>query len=188
MKPRYFLFLVLLIFIFGCVIEIKEEKFEVQEKQIEIERTYKVVNMKLTSSAFENNQDMPSEFTCDGDSISPPLTISEVPENAKTLALISDDPDAPAGTWVHWVVWNIPPDTKEITKGTEPQGIQGKTDFGRTGYGAPCPPSGTHRYFFKLYALDTELSLPEGSTKEDLEKAMEGHVLAQAQLMGTYQR
>jgi hypothetical protein len=145
-------------------------------------------NMKLTSTAFENNGEIPSEFTCDSDNISPPLSISEVPENAKSLALIMDDPDAPAGTWVHWVVWNIPPDTREIEKGTEPRGVQGKTDFGSTGYGGPCPPSGTHRYFFKLYALDTELSIPEGSTKQDLEKAMEGHIMEKAQLMGTYKR
>jgi len=144
--------------------------------------------MKLTSSAFENEGNILTEFTCDGDGVSPPLTIGEVPENTKTLALISDDPDAPAGTWVHWVVFNIPPDTMEIVKGQEPRGVQGKTDFGRTGYGGPCPPSGVHRYFFKVYALDTELSLAEGSDKKDLENAMEGHILAQAELVGLYKR
>jgi Raf kinase inhibitor-like YbhB/YbcL family protein len=144
--------------------------------------------MKLTSSAFENNGKIPSEFTCDGDDISPPLTINEAPEDTKSLALIMDDPDAPMGTFVHWVVWNIPPGTKEINKGTEPEGVQGKTSFGRQGYGGPCPPSGTHRYFFKLYALDTELDLKEGSSKKDLERAMEDHILAETQLMGTYER
>ena len=184
MKFRYFLiFILILIFIIGCAVEIKEEKIDIGE-----EKNYEVVNMKLTSSAFENEGDIPSEFTCDGADISPPLTISEVPEKTKTLALICDDPDAPMGTFVHWVVWNIPSDTKEIAKGTEPQGMQGKTDFGKQGYGGPCPPSGTHRYFFKIYALDTEINFEESSTKKDLEKAMEGHILAEAQLMGNYQR
>ena len=144
--------------------------------------------MKLTSSVFANNGAIPSEFTCDGDDISPHLSISDVPKNAKSLALIMDDPDAPVGIFIHWVVWNIPPDTKEIKKGEEPRGVQGMTSFRRQGYGGPCPPSGTHRYFFKLYALDTELNLPEGSTKHDLENAMQSHIIAQAQLMGTYKR
>jgi len=178
----YFLFLIL-IFIIGCA-----QQKPIEKEKIENEKTTEVINMKLTSSAFENEGAIPSEFTCDGDGISPPLAISEVPENTKTLALISDDPDAPAGMWVHWVVFNIPPDTKEIPQGTEPQGVQGNTDFGRTGYGGPCPPSGTHRYFFKLYALDTELDLPEGSIKGEVEQAMEGHILAQTELMGKYQR
>lgn len=184
MNFKYFL-IIMLILIIGCSAEIEEQQIE---KQTETKKTNEVVNMRLTSSAFGHNGDIPSEFTCDGDGVSPPLTISEVPENTKTLALISDDPDAPAGTWVHWVVWNIPPDTKEIAKGTEPQGVQGKTDFGKQCYGGPCPPSGTHRYFFKLYALDTELELPEGSAKAGLEKSMEGHILAEAQLIGAYQR
>ena len=144
--------------------------------------------MKLTSSVFANNGAIPSEFTCDGDDISPHLSISDVPKNAKSLALIMDDPDAPVGIFIHWVVWNIPPDTKEISKGEEPRGVQGMTSFRRQGYGGPCPPSGTHRYFFKLYALDAELNLPEGSTKHDLENAMQSHIIAQAQLMGTYKR
>ena len=131
---------------------------------------------------------MPSEYTCDGDDLSPPLSISDVPSNAKSLALVMDDPDAPAGTWDHWVVFNIPAATKEIPKGTEPKGTKGKNSWGRTGYGGPCPPSGTHRYFFKLYALDTALNLPEGAAKKELERAMQGHVVAQAELMGTYKR
>jgi Raf kinase inhibitor-like YbhB/YbcL family protein len=144
--------------------------------------------MKLTSPAFTHNEAIPSEYTCDGDDLSPPLVISDVPSNAKSLALIMDDPDAPVGTWDHWVVFNIPPTTKQISKGTEPNGIAGRNSWGRTGYGGPCPPSGTHRYFFKFYALDALLNLPEDSTKKDLERAMQGHILAQAQLMGTYKR
>lgn len=173
----------ILILIIGCA----QEK-PIEKEKIENEKTFEVVKMKLTSSAFENEGNIPAEFTCDGEGISPPLTIGEVPENTKSLALISDDPDAPAGMWVHWVVFNIPPDTKEIPLGTEPQGVQGNTDFGRAGYGVPCPPSGTHRYFFKLYALDTELGLTEGSGKGEVEQAMEGHIIEKAELIGKYQR
>ncbi len=144
--------------------------------------------MKLASPAFADNGAIPPEYTCDGADLSPPLVISDVPSNAKSLALIMDDPDAPMGTFVHWVVWNIPPETREIRKGSEPDGVQGRTDFRKLGYGGPCPPSGTHRYFFKLYALDTKFSLPEGSTKKDLERAMQGHIIEQVQLMGTYKR
>ena len=150
--------------------------------------------MKLTSSDFQQGGGIPSRYTCDGQNVSPPLAWEDVPAVAKSLALISDDPDAPMGTWVHWVLWNLPPDTRQLGEGfptgaTLPDGaMQGTTDFGRTGYGGPCPPSGAHRYFFKLYALDAMLSLKPGSTKAQLEAAMNGHILAQAELMGTYQR
>ncbi len=170
---------VIVIFLIACT---PQEKIEPKTVPKE------VGNMKLTSDAFENKGDIPSDYTCDASDISPQLSIEDVPENAKSFALIMDDPDAPMGTFVHWVVWNIPTDTREIPKSTEPNGIQGKTDFGKQGYGGPCPPSGTHRYFFKLYALDTELDLPEGSTKEDLEAAMQGHILEETQLMGNYKR
>ncbi len=144
--------------------------------------------MELTSTAFEQGGSIPSEHTCDGQNTSPPLSIGDVPERAVTLALVMDDPDAPGGTFDHWVVWNIPADTQHIPAGTEPEGVQGRTDFGNLGYGGPCPPSGTHRYMLKLYALDTELGLAEGSRKEDLEHAMEGHVVAEALLQGKYRR
>lgn len=144
--------------------------------------------MKLTSSTFMHNGNIPSEYTCDGTDISPPLSISDVPANTKSLVLISDDPDAPVGTWDHWVVFNIPASTTQISKGTEPKGTAGKNSWGRTGYGGPCPPSGTHRYFFKLYALDTELNLPVGSAKKQIESAMQGHILAKAELIGLYKR
>lgn len=144
--------------------------------------------MKILSPLFPNNGDIPSEFTCDGSDLSPPLSISDVPSNAKSLVLICDDPDAPVGTWDHWVVFDIPVPTKEIPKGTEPQGTPGKNSWDRTGYGGPCPPSGIHRYFFKLYALDTILNLPEGSTKKQIEAAMQGHILAKAELVGLYKR
>ena len=154
----------------------------------EVQQTNAVIEMKLTSPAFQHNGQIPSEFTCDGSDLSPPLTISDVSNNAKSLVLISDDPDAPVGTWDHWIMFNIPASTTQIPKGTEPKGIGGRNSWGRTGYGGPCPPSGTHRYFFKLYALDTMLNLPEGATKKDIEKAMQGHILAKAELMGTYKR
>lgn len=147
-----------------------------------------VNTMKLTSPAFENEAMIPPEYTCVGSDISPELNIEGIPENAKSLVLIVDDPDAPAGTWDHWIVFNIPPTTKNIPKGNDPEGTSGKNSWGKTGYGGPCPPSGTHRYFFKLYALDTLLDLPEGSSKSEIESAMKGHVLEEAQLMGKYKR
>ena len=145
-------------------------------------------NMKLSSTAFENEKLIPSEHTCDGEDLSPPLTITEAPKNAKSLALIMDDPDAPMSTFTHWVVWNISLEKSQFVKGEQLQFPEGKTDFGSTGYGGPCPPSGTHRYFFKLYALDSTLDLKSGSTKNDLEKAMTGHIIEQATLIGKYSR
>lgn len=178
MKIIYFLYFgLILIFAIGCA---QQE----QQNRVETE----VANMKLASPAFADNGAIPPEYTCDGADLSPLLVISDVPSNAKSLALIMDDPDAPMGTFVHWVVWNIPPETREIRKGSEPDGVQGRTDFRKFGYGGPCPPSGTHRYFFKLYALDTVLNLAEGSAKKDLENAMQGHILEKAELMGTYKR
>jgi Raf kinase inhibitor-like YbhB/YbcL family protein len=142
--------------------------------------------MKLTSPAFADKQMIPSEFTCDGAGKIPPLEIAGVPANAKSLALITDDPDAPVGVWDHWVVWNIPAETKRID--SEPEGTPGKNSWGKTGYGGPCPPSGTHRYYFKIYALDAILDLPAGSNKASLLSAMKGHILGEASLMGTYSR
>ena len=145
--------------------------------------------MKLTSPAFQHQQRIPAKYTCDGQDISPPLHIAEAPEAAESLVLIMDDPDAPSGTWVHWTVWNMDPKTSEIGENSGPPGAaQGMTDFHRPGYGGPCPPSGTHRYFFKLYALDTKLNLPAKTDKSALEKAMEGHILARAELVGLYSR
>jgi Raf kinase inhibitor-like YbhB/YbcL family protein len=145
-------------------------------------------NMKLFSSAFEDNGTIPSEYTCDGIDVSPPLSFSNIPENTKSLALIMDDPDAPMGTWVHWLVWNISANKTDFSKGENITYQQGKNDFGDFDYGGPCPPSGTHRYFFKLYALDTMLKLNKGSTKKQLESAMSGHILEEAQLIGIYER
>jgi len=145
--------------------------------------------MLLESQAFPHNGMIPPEHTCDGADVNPPLTIRNVPPKSKSLALIVDDPDAPRGTWVHWVVWNIGADTAEIPANSVPPGsLQGTNDFGKQGYGGPCPPSGTHRYFFKMYALDTSLALTAGATKAQLEEAMKGHILGKAELIGLYRR
>jgi Raf kinase inhibitor-like YbhB/YbcL family protein len=145
--------------------------------------------MNLSSTVFKHNGLIPSQYTCDGADINPPLVIENVPQTAKSLALIVDDPDAPAGTWVHWILWNINHSTKDIKENTIPQGSeQGMNDFRKRSYGGPCPPSGTHRYFFKLYALDTMLALGLNTTKTSLEKAIKGHIVAQSELIGLYKR
>jgi Raf kinase inhibitor-like YbhB/YbcL family protein len=151
--------------------------------------------MEIKSPSFDQGRTIPRRHTCDGPDLSPALKWSGVPDNAKALALISDDPDAPVGTWVHWVLYDLPGETRSLPEGvptteTLPRGgAQGRNDFGRIGYGGPCPPPGRpHRYFFKLYALDARVNMPPGATKEALLKAMRGHVLAEAELMGTYGR
>jgi Raf kinase inhibitor-like YbhB/YbcL family protein len=144
-------------------------------------------NLSVMSPTFENNKLIPAKYTCDGDDVNPPLTIEGVPEGTKTIALIVDDPDAPMGTWDHWIVWNIPATTSKIAENTVP-GNEGMNDFRKRSYGGPCPPSGTHRYFFKVYALDVKLDLSPTSRKRDVEKAMQGHVLAKGELVGLYRR
>lgn len=150
--------------------------------------------MEIKSQAFAHGGLIPAKHTCDGADVSPPLAWSGAPAGTKSFALISDDPDAPVGTWVHWVMWNIPAEARALEenvpkKDTLPNGArQGTTDFKRIGYGGPCPPSGTHRYFFKLYALDAALDPQAPTTRKVLEKTMQGHILAQAELMGTYRR
>jgi Raf kinase inhibitor-like YbhB/YbcL family protein len=143
--------------------------------------------LSVMSPTFENNQLIPAKYTCDGDNVNPPLAIDGVPEGTKTLALIVDDPDAPMGTWDHWIVWNIPATTSKIAENTVP-GTEGMNDSRRRSYGGPCPPSGTHRYFFKVYALDVKLDLSPAARKRDVEKAMQGHVLAKGELVGLYRR
>jgi Raf kinase inhibitor-like YbhB/YbcL family protein len=142
--------------------------------------------MKITSSAFQEGANIPSKFTCDGADTSPPLQIADIPSEAKSLALIVDDPDAPSGLFTHWTVWNIPRQTSTVEEGGAPKGLQGTNDFGKSGYGGPCPPSGTHRYYFKIFALDGELDLPFGAKRGQLDAAMKDHVIAQGELMGRY--
>lgn len=151
------------------------------------------MTLTLTSPAFSHNEGIPSIYTCDGKNISPPLVWSGVPKEAKSLALIVDDPDAPERTWVHWVLYNLPPESKGFPEGVRAQQLpagtkEGINDFRSTGYGGPCPPSGKHRYFHKLYALDTILPDLGVPTKTKLEKAMRGHILAEAELVGSYAR
>lgn len=153
------------------------------------------MTLKLTSSAFKEGEMIPSKFTCNGADVSPALEWSNVPAGARSLVLICDDPDAPGRTWVHWVLYGVGPGHASLGEGVaatqvvEGMGIQGKNDFKRIGYGGPCPPPGKpHRYFFKLYALDSILELKPGARKSEVERAMKGHVLAQGQLMGRYQR
>jgi Raf kinase inhibitor-like YbhB/YbcL family protein len=150
--------------------------------------------MKLYSTAFENGGMIPEKYTCDEANVSPPLSWEGVPEKSKGLALICDDPDAPMGTWVHWVIYSIPPQQKGFSenipaeKNLSTGAVQGVNDFGHLGYGGPCPPGGTHRYFFKLYALDTVIHLTPGATKAQLLKVIQGHILEETQLLGKYKR
>ena len=149
--------------------------------------------MQLTSSAFKQGEEIPALYTCDGRNINPELLISHVPLEAESLVLIMDDPDVPASVrkecmWDHWVVFNIPPHTRQIPENTQPLGLPGKNTAGGLSYQGPCPPDREHRYFFKLYALDIQLSLPKGATKQEVEHAMRGHILAQTELMGRYNR
>jgi len=142
--------------------------------------------LKITSPAFQHNDVIPDKCTGDGKDINPALQIEGIPEGTQSLALVVDDPDAPMGTWDHWVVWNIPP-SNQIKENSVP-GTEGMNSFRKHSYGGPCPPSGTHRYFFKVYALDTKLTLNPSSNKRDLEKAMQGHILAKGEIVGKYSR
>lgn len=152
------------------------------------------MSILLTSDAFIEGAMIPQRYTCDGENISPPLVWTGMPSGTRSLVLICDDPDAPAGTWDHWVVYNIPADVSRLQEGVpekpvlENGAVHGRNSWGRNGYGGPCPPGGTHRYFFKIFALNTLLDLKSGSTTSQLLEAMEGHILAQGQLMGRYQR
>lgn len=171
--------------------DLKQQTAQIQTQETTTTDQYisKKITMKLSSPAFENNGTLSSTFTCDGENINPPLSLSEVPEGTKSLALIVSDPDAPSGDWVHWLVWNIDPTTKEINQNTVPaSSVQGQTDFGQNKWDGPCPPSGTHHYHFKIYALDTMLELPSTFKKAELEEAMKGHITDQTELVGVYQR
>jgi Raf kinase inhibitor-like YbhB/YbcL family protein len=142
--------------------------------------------LKIHSVAFSHGGQIPPRYTCEGENVNPALEISDIPENTKTLALIVEDPGAPRGVYDHWIAWNIPPN-EAIEENSRP-GISGKNSFGNTGYGGPCPPSGSHRYFFKVYALDSDLDIRAGSDKKTLQEAMKDHVLGSGELMGHYQK
>lgn len=170
----------------------EEESEEMVEEEKEIEEPEEMeeeaaAELMIGSPAFNANEMIPVKFTCDADNVNPQLDISGVSQEAVSLALIVDDPDAPGGTWVHWTIWNIDPGTTSISENSVPEGaVEGVTDFGVPGYGGPCPPSGTHRYFFKLFALDTMLDLDSTASAADIEAAIQGHVLGSAELVGLY--
>ncbi|MCX8016122.1 MAG: YbhB/YbcL family Raf kinase inhibitor-like protein [Patescibacteria group bacterium] len=146
-------------------------------------------NMKIFSPAFQNNETIPSRYTCDGENINPPLYFEEIPPETKSLVLIVDDPDAPMGNFLHWLVFNIPAETKLIEENSVPVDAKlGKNDFGKLSYGGPCPPYGIHRYYFRLFALDTTLDLPEGVSREEVLAAIRNHILAESYLVGLYRR
>jgi Raf kinase inhibitor-like YbhB/YbcL family protein len=158
-------------------------------------QTGTAMSLQITSGAFANGEMIQKKFTCDGPDLSPQLGWKEAPTGTQSFALIMDDPDAPVGTWVHWVLFNVPANVKELPEGLEKQGqlangaLQGRNDFRKIGYGGPCPPPGKpHRYYFKFYALDTKFDLKAGATKADLERSMKGHILGQAEFMGRYGR
>ncbi len=164
----------------------------VQAKQIGKEGY--AMKLEIKSTAFKEGGTIPKKYTCDGPDVSPPLSWAQPPEGTKSLVLICDDPDAPMGTWVHWVLYGLSPNTLELPEGVPDKkevlggAKQGTNDFRKIGYGGPCPPGGTHRYFFKLYAIDSELDLSAGATKKEVLKRIEGHILAEGQLMGRYSR
>jgi len=175
---KYFLVIFFLIILCSCVGKKTQEILTINN-----------IAMKLSSSAFLNNSKLPAKYSCDGQRINPPLEIKDVPGNAQSLVLIVDDPDAPMGTFVHWLVWNIDPKTAEIPENSIPAGAkQGTNSGGRTGYFPPCPPSGTHRYIFKLFALDKVLNLTPNASKDNLEQSMQGHILDSVELIGLYSR
>jgi len=184
------IFILLISVMFFCVCQCNESK----QKEGPKDTGGNHMAFKITSPAFKEGELIPKKFTCDSSDISPALNWSGAPETTRCFALICDDPDTPMGTWVHWVLYNLPSNLSGLAEAiphsdTLPNGArQGMTDFGTPGYGGPCPPHGTHRYFFKLYALDTMLTLEGKVTKDDIEAAMKGHVLAECQLMGKYKR
>ncbi len=185
MSIKLYIIIFFLAAISGCVAEEKKDNT----------REVAMQNISISAEAFKEGGNIPAVYTCDGRDISPALTWSGIPAGTKSIALIMDDPDAPHGTFIHWVLFNIPPDARGLPEAVPKNETlkdgsrQGNTSFGRVGYGGPCPPSGKpHRYYFKLYALDTKLDMPVGVTKADVEKAMNGHMLAKGELMGKYGR
>jgi Raf kinase inhibitor-like YbhB/YbcL family protein len=185
-KRRLFLFMLLALAVTGCgpgsSLTALPEKGE------------QAMAFEVTSDAFAQGEPVPVKYTCDGEDLSPPLDWRDPPEGTRSFALISDDPDAPVGTWVHWVLFNLPAETRSLPEAIPSDaelpggGRHGQNSWRRLGYGGPCPPSGTHRYFFKLYALDTILDLEAGADKQQVLKAMDGHILAQVEVMGVYSR
>lgn len=181
MAKNVFILIGILAIVFFTVVGLKSFNKSIFENK-------KGVKMKITT-AFSHQERIPAKYTCDGEDISPEIEISDVSEGAKSLVLIIDDPDAPMGTFTHWVLYNIPAETTKISSKNLPkEALQGVNDFARLNYGGPCPPSGVHRYFFKLYAIDKLLDLKAGATKEEVEKSIKGHILEKTELIGLYSR
>lgn len=179
--------LLVILMVTGCVGQVEETKTIDKYTTPGTETQIPVVSeLRISSPAFKMNGEIPIKYTCDGADINPPLLIEGIPEGTQSLVLIVDDPDAPGGTWDHWIVWNIP--LVETIEEDSVPGTEGLNDFKKHSYGGPCPPSGTHRYFFKVYALDTTLDLPTTITKTNVEQAMVGHILAKGELIGLYTR
>jgi Raf kinase inhibitor-like YbhB/YbcL family protein len=180
------------VFILGGCVHLSKNNvrtFAERASIVDSSQTKNMEKLTLKSRVFVYNGSIPSEYTCDGEDINPPLEIENIPKGTQSLVLIVDDPDAPGGNWDHWLVWNISPDINQIEKNSVPTGaVEGTTDFNRTGWGGPCPPSGTHRYFFKLYALDTVLDIDTSTRKPGLEQEIVGHILEEAVLIGKYMR
>lgn len=183
--------IIVTILFLGCLLVISscgQKSADKTARSIDVINNYANI-MQITSPQFKKNEEMPDKYGCHGTNINPPLSFSDVPAGAKSLALIVDDPDAARGNWTHWVMFNIPPETREIAEGQAPMGAtQGTNDFGNASYGEPCPPFGTHRYVFKIYALDAMLDLSAQTTKQDLEKAIAGHIFDRAEITGLFTR
>ncbi len=188
-KVLFLIILVISLLLVAGIVYLQRSYKKEAQLSISKEELTKPSSMKISSPAFENNQFIPVKYTCDGEDINPPLQIENVPKEAKSLVLIVDDPDAPIGIWSHWVVFNIDPSVQFIEEDSSPEGaVEGLNDFKKHSYGGPCPPSGTHHYYFRLYALDTTLDLSSEATREDVLEAIKGHILASAELIGLYQR
>lgn len=199
MKAKHIIFISFILFI-SCsgkkTENLQSQQNQQQQPQTTTQKTQesKDVKMKITSTAFKEGGLIPSKYTCDGDNFSPQLSWSGTPDNTKSFAIICDDPDAPSGDWVHWVIYNIPSDIKELPENTPKDKTldngakQGKNDFGKTGYDGPCPPGGTHRYYFRLYALDIVLDSDPGLTRDELLRVMQTHILDQMTLLGKYHK
>lgn len=187
-KKFWFLIPIILLAVIFSLLIFGQKSIFLKNKE-SIQQTGKQTNMKISSPAFQNNEIIPRRYTCDGENISPPLAFEEIPEGTQSLLLIVDDPDAPRGTFLHWLVFNISPQTKFIEENSLPNGARlGKNDFGRLTYGGPCPPYGVHRYYFKLFALDTTLNLPEGASFQEVWGVARDHILSENYLIGLYKR
>lgn len=183
---RLVVFLVVFSILFGMISAAQNSAFA--ETKITVKSNASKTVMKISSTAFANNGKIPKKYTCDGTGVSPPLKISSVPKNAKSMALILDDPDAPKGTFTHWVIWGISPKKTQFAEGDKKGFVDGTTGVGKTGYFAPCPPSGIHRYVFKLFALDSQVDISTKSKKQELVSTMQNHIIQTATLVGKYSR